>query len=58
MLIRFVLSQGNQGILDAASNSQLENAFGTKKDDDVVLAILEKGDLIHSEVSLPHYSLR
>ncbi|KAL1611974.1 hypothetical protein SLS60_000197 [Paraconiothyrium brasiliense] len=36
---------GNQGILDSASNSQLENEFGTHKEEDVVKQIIEKGDL-------------
>ncbi|KAF1973630.1 shwachman-Bodian-diamond syndrome protein [Bimuria novae-zelandiae CBS 107.79] len=37
--------QGNQGILDGASNAQLENEFGSSKEEDVVKAILEKGDV-------------
>lgn len=44
--------QGNQGILDAASNSQLENEFGTHKEEDVVKAILEKGDLQEVDVRI------
>ncbi|KAJ4357206.1 uncharacterized protein N0V89_001781 [Didymosphaeria variabile] len=36
---------GNQGILDSASNLQLENEFGTHKEEDVVKQIIEKGDL-------------
>ncbi|KAI9806401.1 MAG: hypothetical protein M1833_003588 [Piccolia ochrophora] len=41
--------QGAQGVLDAASNSTLENEFGTHKEDDVVTQILEKGDLQETE---------
>ncbi|KAJ4292491.1 hypothetical protein N0V90_009153 [Kalmusia sp. IMI 367209] len=41
--------QGNQGILDTASNSQLENEFGTSKEEDVVKAIIEKGSLQESD---------
>lgn len=44
---------GNQGILDTASNSQLENEFGSSKEDDVVKAILEKGSLQESDVRDP-----
>ncbi|KAF2662505.1 shwachman-Bodian-diamond syndrome protein [Lophiostoma macrostomum CBS 122681] len=35
--------QGTQGILDAASNSDLENQFGTHREEDVVKQILEQG---------------
>jgi hypothetical protein len=41
---------GKQGVLNTASNSQLENEFGTKKEEDVVKQILEKGDIQTSEV--------
>ncbi|KAF2100310.1 DUF1960-domain-containing protein [Rhizodiscina lignyota] len=37
--------QGVQGKLDRASNAELENEFGTHKEDDVVKMILEKGNL-------------
>ncbi|KIJ37396.1 hypothetical protein M422DRAFT_33732, partial [Sphaerobolus stellatus SS14] len=37
--------QGNQGLLGKASNQQLENVFGTKKDDEVIKFMLEKGTL-------------
>ncbi|KAK4974073.1 hypothetical protein LTR66_011100 [Elasticomyces elasticus] len=40
---------GNQGIMDSASNSALDNEFGTHRDDDVVVQILEKGTIIESE---------
>ncbi|EOD43654.1 Shwachman-bodian-diamond syndrome protein [Neofusicoccum parvum] len=36
---------GTQGVLDTASNSALDNEFGTHKDEDVVKQILEKGDV-------------
>jgi hypothetical protein len=44
---------GKQGVLNTASNSQLENEFGTKKEEDVVKQILEKGDVQSTEVSSP-----
>ncbi|KAF2090988.1 putative RNA binding protein [Saccharata proteae CBS 121410] len=37
--------QGTQGILDGASNSALDNEFGTHKEEDVVQQILERGDV-------------
>ncbi|KAG9695945.1 shwachman-Bodian-diamond syndrome protein, partial [Aureobasidium melanogenum] len=43
--------QGTTGILDGASNSQLENEFGTHKEEEVVKQILEKGDIQESENS-------
>ncbi|KAF5393173.1 hypothetical protein D9757_001290 [Collybiopsis confluens] len=39
----FLSEQGNQGILGKPSKQQLENAFGTSKDTDVVEIILTKG---------------
>ncbi|KAI0309759.1 ribosome maturation protein [Amylostereum chailletii] len=35
--------QGAQGILGTASKQELENTFGTSRDDEVVKQILEKG---------------
>ncbi|OCL09814.1 putative RNA binding protein [Glonium stellatum] len=43
--------QGTQGILDGASNSMLENEFGTHKEEDVVQQILEKGTVQETESS-------
>ncbi|KAK5171317.1 uncharacterized protein LTR77_004461 [Saxophila tyrrhenica] len=43
--------QGNTGILDTASKGTLEDEFGTHKDDDVMNAILEKGQIVESENS-------
>ncbi|THZ50337.1 putative RNA binding protein [Aureobasidium pullulans] len=43
--------QGTTGILDGASNSQLDNEFGTHKEEDVVQQILEKGDILETENS-------
>lgn len=43
--------QGAQGTLDSASKQELENEFGTAKDEDVIEQILAKGDKIHSKVS-------
>jgi len=40
---------GKQGVLNTASNSQLENEFGTKNEDEVVKKILEKGEVQSSE---------
>lgn len=37
--------QGNQGKLGKASKQQLENTFGTSRDDDVVKFMLENGDV-------------
>ncbi|KAJ8698570.1 hypothetical protein PTI98_005263 [Pleurotus ostreatus] len=39
----FYSNQGNQGLLGKPSKQQLDTVFGTHKDDDVVLAILQKG---------------
>ena len=44
---------GKQGILNGASNSQLENEFGTKVEEEIVKKILEKGDIQSSEVRVP-----
>ena len=43
--------QGAQGILDGASNAQLDSEFGTHKEEDVVKAILEKGDVQETKSS-------
>ncbi|KAI9068500.1 DUF1960-domain-containing protein, partial [Trametes sanguinea] len=39
----FWSNQGAQGLLGTPSNQQLDNVFGTHKDTDVVLQILQKG---------------
>ncbi|ESZ99306.1 hypothetical protein SBOR_0347 [Sclerotinia borealis F-4128] len=39
---------GAQGTHDEASESQLENEFGTKVDDEVIKIILEKGEPQHA----------
>jgi len=44
--------QGSQGILDGASNSILENEFGTRNEEDVVKQILEKGSMQETEVHI------
>ena len=44
--------QGSQGILDGASNSSLENEFGTRNEEDVVKQILEKGSMQETEVHI------
>lgn len=38
--------------MGSASKAELENEFGTSKDDDVVTKILEKGTIIETEVRL------
>lgn len=45
-------SHGNQGTLDAAAKGALEAEFGSSKDEDVIIKILEKGNIIESEVRL------
>ncbi|KAF1943576.1 DUF1960-domain-containing protein [Clathrospora elynae] len=40
-----VTEHGKQGILNTASNSQLENEFGTKKEDDIIPKILREGEV-------------
>ena len=45
-----IIRQGTTGILDTASHSQLDNEFGTHKEEDVVQQILEKGDILETEV--------
>ena len=49
--------QGSQGILDGASNSILENEFGTRNEEDVVKQILEKGSMQETEVHIHSPSL-
>lgn len=39
-----------QGILESASNSMLENEFGTSDEDSIVVTILEKGSLQEFEM--------
>ncbi|KAK4186443.1 ribosome maturation protein [Podospora australis] len=43
--------QGAQGRLDMASNAVLENEFGTAKEDEAVLQVLEKGTLQQFEMA-------
>jgi hypothetical protein len=45
-------SHGNQGTLDAAAKGTLEAEFGSSKEEDVIIKILEKGNIIESEVRL------
>ena len=45
-------SHGNQGTLDTAAKGTLEAEFGSSKDEDVIIKILEKGNIIESEVRL------
>ncbi|KDN40888.1 DUF1960-domain-containing protein [Tilletiaria anomala UBC 951] len=46
----FITGQGKEGLMGRASKQQLENVFGTSKSTDVILQILEKGQLIASSV--------
>lgn len=41
----FHTGQGTQGIMRPPSDQQLDAVFGTKKVDEAILIILEKGDL-------------
>lgn len=41
---------GTQGVLDTASHGTLDDEFGTHKEEDVVMQILEKGDVQETEV--------
>jgi len=43
--------QGAQGILDRASNAQLESEFGTHKIEEVAQMIIEKGQIIQNKSS-------
>jgi hypothetical protein len=45
-------SHGNQGTLDTAAKGTLEAEFGSSKEEDVIIKILEKGNIIESEVRL------
>ncbi|THH29660.1 hypothetical protein EUX98_g4519 [Antrodiella citrinella] len=45
----FFSNQGTQGILGQASNQQLDSTFGTHKDIDVVLQLLDKGTAQQSD---------
>ena len=49
--------QGTQGTFDEASSSTLENEFGTKNEDDVLKALLEKGSIQEVQVRIreKHY---
>ena len=42
---------GKQGVLNTASNSQLENEFGTTNEDEIIKKILETGEIQSSENS-------
>jgi ribosome maturation protein Sdo1 len=41
---------GNQGTYDSAAKGTLEAEFGTSKEEDAVIQILEKGNLMETEV--------
>lgn len=41
---------GAQGVLDGASKSTLENEFGTSNEDEIIIKILEGGEVQASEV--------
>ncbi|KAJ4366255.1 hypothetical protein N0V83_007891 [Neocucurbitaria cava] len=44
-----VPEHGKQGILNTASNGQLENEFGTKNEDEVIKKILQQGEIQTAE---------
>ena len=44
-------NHGNQGTLDTAAKGTLEAEFGSSKEEDVIIQILEKGNIIESENS-------
>jgi len=46
----FYFRQGAQGILDRASNAQLDSEFGTHVIEDVAKVILEKGGVVKNKV--------
>lgn len=45
-------SHGAQGVLDTASQAALQNEFGTTKDDECMVKILEGGEYQASTVSV------
>lgn len=50
--LTFVYSHGAQGVLDTASQSALQNEFGTTKDDECMVKILEGGEYQATTVSI------
>jgi ribosome maturation protein Sdo1 len=48
-----LIRHGKQGVLNTASNSQLENEFGTTNEDEIIKKILETGEIQSSEVCSP-----
>ena len=52
-MIRFTYRHGAQNAYDAPSKQTLESEFGTDNEDEVMIRILEHGDLQETEVSLP-----
>lgn len=38
------MKQGSQGVFHEASDSQLENAFSTKNEDEIIKKILKEGE--------------
>jgi ribosome maturation protein Sdo1 len=51
-MLTYFHRQGAQGILDRASNAQLDSEFGTHKIEEVAKLILEKGQVIQNKVGL------
>lgn len=47
---------GVQGEMNGASNSTLDNEFGTHKEEEVIVQILEKGTIQESKVLDPPFS--
>jgi len=52
----FCFRQGAQGILDRASNAQLDSEFGTHVIEDVAKVILEKGGVVKNKVGCVYSS--
>jgi ribosome maturation protein Sdo1 len=44
--------QGAQGILDTASNAELDSEFGTHKIEDVAERILKEGSVVKNKVGV------
>lgn len=51
------LRHGAQGTLDTASKASLENEFNTKSEDEAIIAILEKGTIVHTSVCFSEHHI-
>ena len=50
-------SHGSQGVLDSASKASLESEFGTSKEDECIVKILEMGEYQTYTVSFLHVGI-